>query len=175
MSEQSQRGIFALLCVLGAIAIVTAAWLEIARARRDESLLSPRHFRLRLISAAVWIITLLALAGAVTIWWTPPHPTDNQKLQLYAVFTGAISLMTIGLLLGVVDFWMVSRTRRKVEREQALRFSDQLRDLAETETARLRSEQEKSGKTQKVRAYPAPDSFTNGTAKSTPDAGDAPE
>lgn len=175
MSEQFQRGIFALLCLLCVIAVATGAWLEIARTRRGDNLLAPRHFRLRLISAVVWILALLSLAGAVTIWWPPPHPTDNQRLQLYAVFTGAISLMTIGLLLGVADFWIVSRTRHKVEREQALRFSQQLHELAETETARLRAEQEKTGKVPKVRAYTPLDSARNGTGRSSADAADAPE
>lgn len=164
MTADFGRGIFALLCVLCAIAIVTSAWLEMARMRRGDSLLAPRHFRLRLFSAFIWMVTLLSLAGAVTIWWTPPNPTDNQKLQLYAVFTGSVSLMSIGLLLLFVDMWMLSKARRKVEREQTLRFSEQLRELAEVEGARLRAQQsQQSSKNKKVRAYGP----QNGTANAS--------
>lgn len=163
MTDQVQRGGFALLCVLCAIAITTGGWIEMARVRRGESLLSPRHFRLRLLSACIWIIASLSLAGAVTIWWPVAHATDNQKLQFLAVIRGVVCLTSLALLLLGADMWMLAGARRKVEREQTMRFSEQLRDLAEKETARLRAEQTVESK--KVRAYPPDNSFENGHAK----------
>jgi cytochrome c-type biogenesis protein CcmH/NrfF len=175
MSAEFQRGIFALLCVLGVITVVVGIWLETARARRGESLLSPRHFRLRLISALIWIIILFSVAGLATIWFPGPPATKEQVLRSASVLSGVLWLITIALILLAGDMWLLARARRRVELQQSIQFSQQFRDLAETETARLRSEQEKSGKMQKVRAYPAPDSLTNGTGKSSPDASDVPE
>ena len=168
MNAEIQRGLFALLCILCVIVIGGGAWLEIARTRRGDSLLAPRHYRLRLFSAVIWIITLASLAGAVTIWWPPPNPTDNQRLQLYAVFTGATSLMCLGFVLLFVDLWMLSSARRKVERDHAIRFSEQLRELADKETARVRSQQAQQPK--KVRAYAPNESSENASRNGSLDS-----
>jgi hypothetical protein len=154
MTADFTRGIFALLCLLCVIAITTGAWLEMARTQRGDSLLAPRHFRLRLFSAVIWIIALLSLAGTVTIWWPEANATYNQKLQFLAVMNGVLCLIGLGLLLLGVDMWMLSRARRKVEREQAIRFSEQLRELAEKETTRLRDGQSQpTRQSKKVRVY----------------------
>jgi hypothetical protein len=163
MTDEVQRGGFALLCVLCAIAITTGGWIEMARVRRGESLLAPRHFRVRLLSAAIWVFALLSLAGAVTIWWPKVNATFNQRLQSFAILNGAFCLIVVALLLLVVDMWMLASARRKVEREQTLRFSEQLRDLAEKETVRLRAEQTVESK--KVRVYAPDNGIENGHAK----------
>ena len=172
MSDQLQRGIFAMLCLVGAIVIATGAWLEIARMRRGDSLLAARHFRLRLISACIWMLTLASLAGAVTVWWPQANATHNQRLEFVAVINGVVCLLGLALLLLGIDMWMLSAARRKVEREQAIRFSEQLHDLAVTETARVRAEQTQKPSVQgarlpKVRAYPAADASKNGSGKDT--------
>ena len=132
---------FALLCVLCALAIATVAFLEVVRARRGDSLLAPWHFRLRLMSALIWVIVLLSFAGAVTIWWPPPNPNMEQRLRLFRVFVGATSLLTIALVLMIGDFWLAVRSRRRIEKAQAVRFGQELRSLAAAETARARATQ----------------------------------
>lgn len=164
------RGIFALLCLLCAITILTSAWLEMVRIRRGESLLKPRHFRLRLLSAVIWTLILLSVAGGVTVWWPATNATKNQQVQFVALMNGALWLIMIGLLLLMIDMWMLSSARRRVEREQTIRFADELRELAEKETLRLRSEQ--TGKSTKVRAY-APQNGT-GNAQLAADKAEQP-
>ena len=135
------RLIFALLCALCALAIATGAFLEIARARRGDNVLAPWHFRLRLMSAAIWFIILLSLAGSVTMLWPAANATYNQKLQFVSVINGVALLIALALLLLGGDFWMLMRTRRRIEHTQARRFSDELRHLADVESARLRDAQ----------------------------------
>ncbi len=158
MPTDFARGLFALLCLLCVVAIITGAWLELARTRRGDSLLAPRHFRLRLFSALIWIISLLSLAGALTRWWPEANATINQKWQFVAIINGVFCLVLFGLALLGLDMWMLITARRKVEREHSIRFSEQLRDLAEQETARLRGahaseEAPLSSSSKKVRAY----------------------
>lgn len=143
MTAEVQRGLFALLCALGAIGILLGAWLELARARRGESLLAPWHLRLRLFSALLWVLILFSIAFAVTILWPPANATDNQKLQFLSVINGAVLLLLLAIVLLGGDMLMLARTRRRVEKTQALRFSQQLHELAEVETARARAEQER--------------------------------
>jgi hypothetical protein len=123
------------------LAIATGAFLEIARVRRGDSLLAPWHFRLRLISAAIWFIILLSLAGAVTMLWPAPNATYNQKLQFVSVINGVALLIALALLLLGGDFWSLMRARRRIEQTQARRFSEELRHLADVESARLQAEQ----------------------------------
>ena len=141
MSPESARLLFATLCVLGTIAIVCVAFLEIARARRSESLLSPWHLRLRLITGLIWIIALLSLAIAVTVQWPRPFASTNQKLQFVALVNGVVLLMALGLLLFGGDYWVFWRKRKRIEQAQTVRFAEELRAMAESETARLRAEQ----------------------------------
>ena len=166
MTADLGRNLFGLLCLLCAVVIVTGAWLEIARTRQGNSLLAPRHFRLRLFSALVWMINVLSLAGAVTIWWPLAHASDNQKLQFVSVVKGVVGLTLVGLLLLGVDMWMLASARHKVEREHAVRFAEELRELAEKETMRLRGEQAQNAKIstqtdKKVRAYAPPNDSEN--------------
>ncbi len=140
MAPHLPRVIFATLCVLGALAIVIVALLEIVRARRGESLLAPWHLRLRLISGLIWIIALISLAMAVTVQWPPPYATDNQKLQFLALVNGVIMLMALGLLLAGGDYWVFWRKRQRIETAQTIRFAEELRAMAESESARLRAE-----------------------------------
>lgn len=141
MAPYLPRLIFAVLCVLSALAIVVVALLEIGRARRGESLLAPWHLRLRLITALIWIIALISLAIAVTTQWPPPYPTKNQQLQFVALVNGVVMLVALGLLLAGGDYWVFWRKRRRIEQAQTLRFAEELRAMAESETARLRAEQ----------------------------------
>lgn len=140
MAPLLPRLIFAMLCVLGALAIVIVALLEIVRARRGESLLAPWHLRLRLMSVLIWMIALISLAMSVTTQWPPPHPTKNQQLQFFALVDGVLLLMALGLLLAAGDYWVFWRKRRRVETAQTIRFAQELRAMAESESARLRAE-----------------------------------
>src|SRR5688500_9447602 len=134
MPIELPRLIFALLCTLCALAIATGAFLEIARARRGDSLLAPWHFRLRLISAAIWIIILFSIDALVTVLWPGPNPTKEQALRAAPVLVGVLWLIVISLVLLVGDMYFLMRTRRRVEREQAVRFSSELHDLANVES-----------------------------------------
>lgn len=174
MSESTTRYGFALLCALGMVAILFGTVLEIARFRRharqaarlvssnaiasngiagdsivgdaigNASLISPRQFRLRLISAALWMLILGALFYAVTKLWPARHtstPTLEEidqarrfAMTLICAFMGMF--VAFGLL--VWDMMQLARERQA----QTARFHQGLAELARTEAARLETRQQ---------------------------------
>lgn len=130
------RAGFALLCFLGMIAISVGACLEVVRARRGESLVSPRQLRWRMMSAVIWLIVLGSLGYAVLFLW-PVSGNLKQARQFISVITGAFMLLGIALLLLLYDVWQVNQERQQHE----LRFNRQLTELARVEAERMRAGQ----------------------------------
>lgn len=174
MSDDRARFGFALLCALLMVAIGMGAVWEIARFRRsvrEESakaaigeaaadaggLVSTRQLRLRLLSAALWMAVLGALAYAVTVLW----PLEGRSLQGKAqvsrfatVVGGALCLMLVAFALLVYDVIQVARQQRL----QTARLHQSFADMARSEAARLHEMQR-----QKARGG-ASDSATGGVS-----------
>ena len=126
---------FALLCLLGVIAIGTGAVLEINRMRRGEHLITPTQFGLRMLSAVVWIISLGSMSYALLYLW-PELGNAEQAQRFLSVVSGVLLLFVIGLVLLAYDFWRVSMRRR----EQLARFDRQLDALAREEIEKRRQQ-----------------------------------
>jgi len=126
------KNIFALLCLLGIIAIVVAVVLEIRRVRRGESVITIGQFRLRLLSALVWMILLGSTSYAILVLW--PQPGNQLQAQRFvSVVSGVVLLLIIGLLLMAYDLWQFSVQRRIREAE----FNRELAKMAQTEIQRV--------------------------------------
>src|SRR5688572_8032056 len=119
----TSRVAFAVLCILGIIAISVGATLEIGRFRRGDSLVPLRQFRLRLVSATTWIVCLATFFYAVIWIWPDSIPpgvapsvlAKSQANTFALVLLGAIGLLLIGLFLLIIDVWQTSVTRRMHE------------------------------------------------------------
>lgn len=133
---------FAILCLAALIAVATGAVLEIGRARRAAAneeagaevgtLVSRNQFRLRMLSALVWMIVLGSLAYATLFLW--PSPGDAVTARRFvSVISGAVLLIFIGLFLLFYDMWLVARQRRLQEKH----FEHQLNAMAQAEIERL--------------------------------------
>lgn len=134
-SMHNARVIFALICCLGLIAVATGTVLEIKRARRGDSILPARQFRLRLISALIWAITLGSLAYAVIFLWSERGDWEQAR-RFLAVISGAMMLIVIGLFLLAYDIWLVGQARRL----QQAHLERNKSELARAELERVRQE-----------------------------------
>lgn len=135
MTGHRAQTLFAALCILAMIAVLTGAILEMRRSRRGESLISLNQYRLRLLSAFIWVIVLGSLSYATLFLW--PEPGDRaQGYRFLSVVSGAGLLFIIGIALLLVDIFQLSRERQR----QADRFNTELAAMAEMEGERLRTE-----------------------------------
>lgn len=125
LPRQAAPLVFGLLCVLGALTILTALGVELARAHRGEGV-PMRQLRWRILGGVLWIVIFGAFAYATLQLW--PSPGDKQTAkQFISVLSGAVLLLPIALILLLIDWIQVGRARR---REEA-RFQRQLEDLVE--------------------------------------------
>lgn len=132
MSEITARTIFSATCLASMTVIAVAAFLEILRQRKNESLLRPGQFRLRIFSTLVWMILLGSLAYAVAFLW--PQKGDTATMQKFAaVVGGSLSLLLIALFLLAYDFWQINRQRQITE----MKFKRQLDDMAREEIEKI--------------------------------------
>jgi hypothetical protein len=115
---------FAALCLLGIVVIGYGAALEITRQRRGATLVSPRQFRIRMISASIWITILAANAYAVTALWPQANyltsgkltPESKAQARLFVqVIGGSFSLVFIGLFLFLLDVRQTTRERLSLQ------------------------------------------------------------
>ena len=136
MTGPTAKNIFALLCLLGVVAVATAAMLEVARMRRGESVISPRQFRLRLLSAVIWMILLGSTSYAMFFLW-PERGDLEQSRRFLSVMSGVILLLLLALLLFIYDVWQFARQRRQREAQ----FQQQLLEMAQAEIQRAKSRQ----------------------------------
>jgi hypothetical protein len=150
MSAFTARHGFALLCALGMVIIGVGALLEASRFRRGASVISPRQFRLRMLSAALWIAILAALFCAVVLLWPQgrsPAELREQATTFLMVVGGAFSLILVNLVLFAYDLWQLARERRA----QEARLNREFTALANAEVTRLqrqkvnRDEQDTAG------------------------------
>ena len=119
---------FALLCLLGVIAVGTGAVLEINRMRRGQSIIGVNQFRLRLLSAVVWMVILGSTGYALLYLW--PEKGDNPAaLRFLSVVSGIILLLVVGFVLLMYDLWRVSLQHR----QQQAQFNRQRDLLAQME------------------------------------------
>ena len=139
MFDFTTRHAFALLCALGIIAIGVGAVLEATRFRRGASVISARQFRLRMLSAALWLVVLGALFYAVVMLWPQPGNTveaREQAANFLLVIGGAFSLILVNLVLFAYDLWQLAR-EREAHRAQ---FDQEFAAMASAEVARLQKQ-----------------------------------
>lgn len=146
MTASSAKTIFAVSCLLCFIAIAIGAILEVVRQQRGESLLRPSQFRLRMLSAFVWMIALASLAYAVSFLW-PQKGDLAQARKFLSLISGAFSLIFIAVLLLGYDMWQLARERKIKETQFQLNLASLA--LEEIEKARHESEPSKSGEADK--------------------------
>jgi hypothetical protein len=158
MNPANAKTIFAISCLLCLVAIATGAVLEIVRQQRGESLLRPSQFRLRILSALIWMIALGSMAFAVTFLW-PERGNDVAARKFLSVLSGALSLVFFAVILLAYDLWQVARERRVREAQ----FNLQLADMALHEIEKARA------------AHPAAPETSSASAESNSEkAGDTP-
>ena len=131
----NSRIFFAVLCAAGVVAISIGAALEIRRFRRGE-ILSPRQFRARMVSAAIWLAILAANFYAVTALWPDlkylapgklsPQSKEQVRLFVY-VMGGSFGLIFIALGLLLFDLRHISRERQL----QRAKFKADIAELAQ--------------------------------------------
>ena len=136
MTSIAIRISIAVVCLLAALGIVTGAWLEIARARRGESLLAVWQLRLRLFSAFIWILILFAVSCLVVKMWPTPLTTKAEAIEAAKVLAGIVSLIVIALLLLAVDMVFLTRSRLREEHAHALRLAANFKIMADAAAAR---------------------------------------
>jgi hypothetical protein len=149
MTGGSAQTVFVVSCLLGLVAIAVGALLEITRQRRGESLLRPSLFRLRIVSALIWILTLGSLAYAVAFLW-PQHDAAfalrrAQAEKFLSVVSGALLLLLIGVLLLAYDMWQLARERRLKEAQFHLQMANMAQaEIEKAQTAKSRKADEAS-------------------------------
>lgn len=139
-ANSNARTVFALLCLIAMIAVSIGAILEIARARREanddgaRSLVPPSQLRLRLFSAAIWLLSLGSMGSAV-MWLWPAKGDAEMGRKFISVVSGSMALLVIALMLLAYDVWQISRRRRARE----MSFEAQLAALADAEINRAQT------------------------------------
>ncbi len=121
MNWSSPRGIFAILCLIGFVVIAFGTWWETARVRgltpADKALAPSHQLKLRLMSAAIWLLIFAANFYAVVWLWptgAPHSPQLKSSAKLFAaVLMGGFSLLIPAFLLLFIDLMNTSRTRRE--------------------------------------------------------------
>ncbi|HEX8834952.1 MAG TPA: hypothetical protein VF719_12160 [Abditibacteriaceae bacterium] len=146
----TSRLLFAIICALLAGVVAVAAGMEIARFRRGGGLVSQRQFRFRMVSAAIWLVILMANFYAVTALWPTPvldaagtltPASKAQARHFLIVIGGAFSLIFVALFLFAYDWWQLSRERLLHEARSQAEFARLAREeLQRVETAREKTE-----------------------------------
>jgi len=135
MSTPTAKIAFAVLCLLGILAVGIGALLEISRKRQGNTVVTPVQFKLRMISAVIWMIVLGSLFYAVVFLWPQRGlgmETERQARQFLSVVSGSFLLIAVALGLLVYDLWRLAREGRVHE----ARFNQQLIALAHAEVER---------------------------------------
>jgi len=137
MSIPLLRLIFAALCGVGFCAIGGAAVWEWNRFANGQSALSPRHFRWRLLSAAVWLVVLGTFAYATLALWPQNAAQTALARRFLLVSSGALVLMVFAFVLMAVDiFWTVQVGRRNQLRRSQISQATLERELQRIQNAK---------------------------------------
>ena len=140
VNSSPSRVAFATLCAFGILVIAYGAALEISRQKRGGGIVSPRQFRVRMVSAAVWMVILAANFYAVTALWptaeykSPGVLTAASKAQarLFIQVVGAsFSLVFVGLFLFFIDMRHTARERHELELQHVGALAALAQDAAE--------------------------------------------
>ncbi len=149
MSTPAAKTAFAVLCILGIIAIGIGMLLELNRKRRGDSVISPRQLRLRLMSAIIWLIVLGSLFYAVIFLW-PQRGDQEQARRFLSVLSGSLLLIVLAIGLLFYDFWQVLREGQRHEAQ----FEQQLTAFAKAEIARSQAGQSQAARPQAAGSQP---------------------
>lgn len=129
------RPVFVALCALGLFVIVAGAIFEWGRVRRGQSILTPRHFRWRMISVAFWIVILACFAGATLFLWPQSRADEQTARRFIAVVSGATLLLLVALAITALDVIWTARTRMARQGQ----FKRNLDELARQEIERAKN------------------------------------
>lgn len=133
MDSSLSRYIFALLCFVGFAAIAAGALYEIGRQRRGVGVISPRHFRWRMLSAALWVVILVSLGYAVAFEW--PRAGDREAARhMLRIVSGSFCLMVLATMVFLVDVWFTMKLQQTYRHGTKRDISD----FARKEIARLK-------------------------------------
>jgi hypothetical protein len=155
----NSRWAFALLCALGIVAILCGIALEISRFRRGSGLISPRQFRIRMVSAVLWLIIVGANLYAVTALW--PEGTASGLSQEEAkaqarlfllVVGGAFSLVIVALGLFAWDLVSISKERHIHE----AKFLNEIAEAARAEALKRDAINKQTGTAVELSPSPPP-------------------
>jgi len=127
--------VFSLACAIGAIAVLCGAWLEIVKMRRGETTVTPRHYRWRLASAAVWVAALGSMGYATGFSWPKDDHDKIAARHFVRSMEGGMCLLLVGLVLLAFDLWMTAREREIYTRKLQI----DLDLMAKQEIERLRA------------------------------------
>jgi membrane-bound ClpP family serine protease len=144
MNDSTPRVVFAVLCLVGLVAILCGALFEFGRQKRSPTI-SSRHFRWRMVSALVWTVILGCLGYATLFLWpvTSPGvaPTAVAIKRFATVLIASMSLMLVAFVLMLFDFYLTSQTRRAQNARMQLEMAEIAR--IEIERAQQRAEQKR--------------------------------
>jgi len=124
---------FAGLCALGILAIAYGAALELTRQKRGNTLVSTSQYRIRLVSAAIWLTILSANFYAVTALWPVARylpggrltPASKAEATLFIqVIGGSFSLVFVAFFLFILDLRQTRREREALERKRQSDFAE---------------------------------------------------
>jgi hypothetical protein len=146
MTSPTGRMVFALLCVLGMILLAGGLLFEIGRQKRSggHTLVSPRQFRVRVISALVWMGVLGLFAYAMMFLWPTAGNTPLGKAQatnFILTMGAAVTLICVGIMLLCYDIITLLRAQRQHSAMVYAQFAETVRAEAEN----LREKQASGG------------------------------
>ena len=143
MNNATPRLIYAALCAVGFCGILFGAWWEAARFRRlnDKRDSMPGQLRLRLVSAALWLVIFGAQVYAVLFLWPDAAPRTPlykaQARELAIVMGSAFLLLFPALVLLFIDFMHTARERRT----HTLKFHQDMAQILREQTELAKIEQ----------------------------------
>lgn len=115
MNDSTLRFLSAAFCLLCLTAVWCGAGLEIGRQKRAATI-SQRHFRWRMIAAALWTLILGLLAYATLRYWPSGPKYSAQYTESARHFvplaSTAIALLLPAFLLLIFDFYLTAQSRR---------------------------------------------------------------
>ncbi|RYX86777.1 hypothetical protein EON83_00930 [bacterium] len=133
MSTAIVRLVFASLCGIFFITIGGVAIWEWLRFNRNESALSPRHFRWRMLSAFTWLGVLGAFFISTAFLWPQSKAEVEQARRFLLVSSSALLLMLFAFALMAVDiFWTIQVGRQSANRRSRESQETLLREIERT-------------------------------------------
>ncbi len=143
MNVSSSRAVFASLCAIGFFAILCGAWWETARVSRGDNVPMSRQLRLRLVSAAFWLLIFgTNFYAVVWLWPVGTQRTPQLKEQArHFLFTvgGAFCLLIPALILLLLDLKQTARERQIQSERRQQKFAEVLQSAAQKRQSSTRT------------------------------------